>query len=149
MQLSKDARRLYADFFEEVGLCEATRFPNVWIYSRKGARLLTAVLLVDGITIGRAIYVNPRFIRRSTSGRLIISKKLLAHEIVHVLQYSREGATGFLSNYIVNFWRQFRGRKRWTAKTWYEAYLSIPHEIEAREFAAKFKPWLTSRNSDY
>ena len=149
MRLSKNTRRLYADFFEGMGLCIEKDFPTVHIYSRFGARIVTGILLVDGITLGRAIFVHPRFVRRSSTGRLVISKQLLAHEIVHVLQYANEGTAVFLSNYISSFWRQFRGRKKWSAKSWYEAYLAIPHEIEAREFAARFKPWLKNRERIY
>jgi len=147
--LSENATRLYAAFFEELGLCKSGGLPDVRIYSRKGARILTGILLADGITLGRSIYVHPRFISRDASGRLVISKNLLAHELVHVIQYSNQGIRRFLTSYISYFWREFRERKKWNARTWYEAYLLIPHEIEARETAAKFGPWLESRDSSY
>ena len=145
MRLSNKSLGLFTEFFEEVGRCGPDEFPDVRIYARTGARLVTGFLLVDGITIGGAIFVSPRFIKRNPAGRLIISKQLLAHELVHVIQYREQGSAAFLKTYVSDFWGEFKRKKKWSAKSWYEAYLMVPHELEAREYAAKFRLWYESR----
>lgn len=145
MRLSSRSRGLFMEFFECTGLCGPGDFPDVRVYTKRGARILTGLMLVDGITFGRAIYVHPRFVRRNSSGLLVVSKQLLAHEIVHVLQYRDEGIVRFLRKYIGDFLKEFRRKKRWSAKSWYEAYLTVPHEIEAREYTIKFRHWYDTR----
>lgn len=145
MRLSKKSHGLFTQFFESEGLCGSGELPDVRIYARTGARLLTGFLLVDGITFGRTIFVSPRFVGRNTSGLLVISKQLLAHEIVHVLQYGEQGFASFFRQYVGDFWKEFRKKKRWSAKSWYEAYRTVPHEVEAREYAMKFRIWYKSK----
>ena len=70
----------------------------------------------DGITVGRLVIVR--------QGR--ITPYLLRHEHVHVRQWRRHGAVGFLVRYLVPYATQrLRGRSHRSA------YLRIPFEIEA------------------
>lgn len=145
MRLSKRSRAIFEEFFSGTTLCRARDFPDVSIYTGFGAKLLTGLLLVDGITFKSAIYVSPRWVRRSSDGRLIVSKHLLAHEIVHVFQYQSQGSVGFLKGYLSAFWKEFRKNGRWTGKAWFSAYKAIPHEVEARRYASEFKCWINER----
>ncbi len=137
MRLSDSSKKLYFDFFRECGVCEAD-FPDVKIYVHKGARLLTSMLAIDGITFGNSVFVHPRYSKRKSNGHLYISKELLAHELAHVFQYQQVGKVAFLKKYMRDFWKEFRIKKRWTMKAWFEAYQRIPYEIEAREQARAF-----------
>lgn len=147
MRLAKHSNSIFEEFFCETALCEEGNFPEIRVYVGFGAKFLTGLLLVDGITLGKAVYVSPRWARRSGDGRLIVSKQLLAHEFVHVFQYRNEGSIRFLIKYVMDFLKEFRKTKRWTIRAWFEAYQSIPHEVEARKYAGEFKEWLKARNN--
>ena len=142
MRLSEPAHNIFARFFNDCELCESFEFPKVQVYVRRGSWVVTNILMVDGITIGRHVFVNPRLVSRDQNDLLRISKTLMAHEIVHVLQYQREGFRRFLTTYVLDFWKIFKRKKKWNLRTWFESYLEIPHEIEAREVASEFSQWL-------
>ena len=80
-----------------------------------------------GITLGRHIYITSRLF--DADGELPLS--LVIHEVTHVAQYLRDGYPGFLTryvkDYISNLARGMNDR---------EAYLAIPHEVEARRTEA-------------
>jgi len=147
MRLSENSNKLFEEFFNQCNLCEGFEFPKVNVFARRGAWLLTNVLLVDGITIGKHIFVNPRYVWRGSTRKLRIEQKLMAHEFVHVLQYERLGFAKFLWVYVTDFWRIFRQKEKWNFKTWFESYLEIPHEIEARKFADEFMDWIETSDS--
>lgn len=73
------------------------------------------------ITIGSVVSV-----RRRAAG----NERLLRHELVHVRQWRRFGAAGFLVRYLAAYarWR-VRGHPHWAA------YRRIPLEIEAEWLA--------------
>ena len=79
----------------------------------------------DAITIGRVISVRRRY---------ATDERLLAHEAVHVEQWRRLGAVGFLRQYLGAYlrWRA-RGYGHWAA------YRRIPLEVEAE--------WTTRRSA--
>jgi hypothetical protein len=70
----------------------------------------------DGITLGRLVIVRP--------GR--VTPYLLRHELVHVRQWRRHGAIGFLWRYLRSY---VLGRVR--GRSHRSAYLRIPLEVEA------------------
>lgn len=142
MQLSKNAHKLFADFFCDSDLCEVHQFPDIQVYAKRGSWVVTNLLMVDGITFGRHVFINPRLISRDQKSLLRISKILMAHEIAHVIQYQREGSLNFLLNYFRDFWRIFRNKEKWDLRTWFESYMEIPHEVEARKVASEFSSWL-------
>ena len=146
MRLSGSAHKLYAEFFSECELCEVVEFPKIEVYVRRGSWLLTNTIMVDGITFGRHVFINPKLTSRTEDGLLTISKELIAHELVHVLQYRREGMWLFFWNYVSDFARAFRKKKKWNTQTWFETYLDLPHEREAREIASEFSGWVRNRN---
>lgn len=146
MKLSKDAHKLFAEFFCDSDLCRVQEFPDIQVYAKRGSWILTNLLLVDGITFGRTIFIRPKLTKRDKDSVLRVSKTLMAHEITHVLQYKREGLYKFLLNYFRDFWRIFRKKKQWNLRSVFESYKKIPHEVEARKVAVEFSNWLAGQN---
>lgn len=142
MNLSKNSHKLFAEFFEECDLCDTLEFPKVQVYSRRGSKILTRILMVEGITFGRHIFVQPKNVWRDEKNKLRIHQKLMAHELVHVLQYQQQGFFGFLRKYVSDFWRLFKQKEKWNLKSWFESYRDLPHEIEARKVASEFINWI-------
>ncbi len=148
MRLSEYANSLFSDFFSDSEICESGRFPKVEVYARRGSWLVTNLLMVDGITIGRFVFINPKLVKRDQDRLLRISQTLMAHELAHVLQYQREGFFPFLIGYVKSFWEIFRKKERWNFRSWYESYFEMPQEVEAREIAAEFSKWIEQRSRD-
>ena len=148
MLLSENSIKLFEEFFGECDLCEDIEFPKTKVFARRGAWFLTNILLVDGITLGRHVFVNPKHIWRDRKKNLRIEQKLMAHEFVHVLQYARLGFLKFLWIYLRDFLRIFRKKEKWSLESWFESYREIPHEIEARKLADEFMVWNEERQSE-
>ncbi len=97
--------------------------------------LLRTVRVVDipfvpggfaGITLGRWVCLaDPQ----PTTGE----SSLLAHELVHVRQWSEQGVVRFSANYLWSFARGLREHRNWDA-----AYRAIPAEVEARAEAIEW-----------
>lgn len=147
MRLSKNSNKLFEEFFDQCNLCETVELPKVNVFARRGAWLITNILMVDGITLGRQIFINPKLLWRDKNRNLRIERKLMAHEYVHVLQYKRLGFLKFLWVYVRDFMKIFIKKEKWSLKTWFESYLEIPHEVEARKFADEFMIWLKKNES--
>ncbi len=88
----------------------------------------------DAMALGRTVLV-----RRGHAE----SRQLLAHELVHVQQWTRLGAARFLSEYLgayaANLVRLRRHRS---------AYLAIPLEVEARDRARRWAETHRGRDMD-
>ncbi|MGI8684504.1 MAG: eCIS core domain-containing protein [Acidimicrobiales bacterium] len=82
----------------------------------------------DGMTLGRFV-----LLRRDEPDQRTGERELLAHELVHTVQYAELGMPRFLWRYVVAYLRNRRrlGRHR-------DAYLAIPFEEEARAAAARW-----------
>ncbi|CAN5256186.1 hypothetical protein BH18ACT4_BH18ACT4_10010 [soil metagenome] len=77
----------------------------------------------SAITIGSLVSI-----RRRAAG----NERLLRHEEVHVRQWRRYGAVGFLTRYLRPYLRwRLAGYSHW------DAYRRIPFEIEAEWFARR------------
>lgn len=77
----------------------------------------------SAITLGRVIVI-----RTAASS----SARLLRHELVHVRQWRRFGAAGFLRRYLGAYLRwRVRGYPHWAA------YRRIPFEVEAEWVARR------------
>jgi hypothetical protein len=72
----------------------------------------------DGVTIGTTVYVRPGFLDQPT---------LLAHELVHVRQYTELGFIRFLATYIAEY-----VQNRVRLRSHRSAYLAISLEKQAR-----------------
>lgn len=82
----------------------------------------------DGMTLDRFV-----LLRRDDPGDRTGERELLAHELVHAVQWAELGVARFLWRYVAAYVRNRRrlGRHR-------DAYLAIPFEEEAREAAARW-----------
>ncbi|HXG84888.1 MAG TPA: hypothetical protein VNI84_12770 [Pyrinomonadaceae bacterium] len=140
MKLAPDSHLKFEAFFREFFADEQFQVPEVYFYSGKFSRLLTETLKIHGIAIGKNVFVTPKFVSVENK-RLKIHTELAAHEIVHVLQYKREGFIKFLYEYLKSYRRNLKKKKILDKVSRRQAYWEIPFEIEAREIAAKFVEW--------
>lgn len=146
MKLSPRTHQQLETFFRLFFKDESLKLPKVEIYLSGGAKLVTKLIKVDGITIGRRIFINPELANYDKKARLCLSKNLLSHEIAHVFQYQQLGFFGFLYKYIKDYFKILRKKKSWNPRARMESYWEIPHEIEAREAAKKFEKWIKGKN---
>ena len=119
MSSSRTVRRLTPE--------EIARFDHVPRALIEGVRIVEVPFLspgADAMTLGRVVLV-----RRGHQD----SALLLAHELVHVQQWSRHGVTGFLRQYLGAYARNLARLRSHRA-----AYLAIPLEVEARERARRW-----------
>ena len=144
--MANESARVFAEFFVEEGwIDDVSEFPEINIYFGKGAAFATRIMMADGVTFGRSVLLDPKFVTPDSSGRLNISRSLLVHEIVHVMQYEASGLFRFLAHYVFEFVKDYSRRKKWNSRNWYAAYLEIPYEKEARDAAARFIKWSGNR----
>jgi hypothetical protein len=145
MRLSAKSRHKIEEFFREHLGDESFRLPNIRFYGGRVTHYFTARLKIEGITLGRRIYIFPKNLWLSGNGKLRIDEELAVHEIAHVLQYQREGFFRFLWLYQKSYYANLRKKKKRDALAKAEAYFEIPFEIEARQTASKFAVWSKNR----
>ena len=138
MHLDKISHSRFEKFFRDFYGDEELILPAIHIYSRRVSLIVTTVLQVNGITIGRHIFIHPKFTRRDEQNRLCAPKALIAHELTHSMQYAKQGFFGFLKTYLGAYWKFLRKSEKWDFQTRMQAYLDIPQEIEARRAARVF-----------
>lgn len=145
MKLGEKSHKKIEEFFREYLADDDFRLPDVEFYGGQFTHFLTKFLKIEGITIGRRVYICPANLNYSESGKLRLDEELAVHEIAHVLQYRREGFFRFLWLYQKSYYDNLRkkGKRDLYAKA--EAYLEIPFEIEARQTASKFADWSKNR----
>lgn len=145
MKLGEKSHKKIEEFFREHLADDNFRLPEILFYGGKFTNLLTKHLKIEGITIGRRVYICPVNIRFSESGKLRLDEELAVHEIAHVLQYQREGFFRFLWLYQKSYYANLRKKAKRDLYAKAEAYLEIPFEIEARQTASKFAEWSKNR----
>ncbi len=138
MHLDKVSHSRFENFFRDFYGDDELILPEIHIYSRRVSLFVTTVLRVNGITIGRHIFIHPNFTSRDEQNRLCAPKALIAHELTHCVQYARQGFFGFLKTYVGMFWKLLRKAEKWDFQSRMQAYLDIPQEIEARRAARVF-----------
>lgn len=148
MRLSRQSHQRLESFFREFYSDESLRLPEIELYIRRGAGIAAKLTGVFGITFGRFIFIKPDLIHRPETDKSFISKKLMAHEATHVLQYARLGWLGFFYTYLKAYWIELKKKKKWDFNSRMEAYLEIPHEVEARICADKFVEWCEKLKSN-
>ena len=141
MKLSEKSHRKIESFFRDFLDNDDFILPEVEFYGGKFTQFLTTKLNIEGITIGKRIFIFPAQFWRSKSKLLRLSEELVVHEIAHVLQYRREGFVKFLYKYLGDYWRNLRRLKKWDGFSRHLAYLEIPFEAEAREITRKYLKW--------
>lgn len=106
---------------------ETELFDHVPVGLASGVRIVEVPTLApgaDAMTLVRTVLV-----RRGHTDNL----RLLAHELVHVQQWSRLGVAGFLRQYLSAYARNLVRLRHHRA-----AYLAIPLEVEARDRARRW-----------
>lgn len=141
MKLSTETHKIFEMFFRQYLKDENFQMPQTEIYLKRGAGIITRIIGVDGITIGRHIFIRPNIAKYRSETSLTLSKNLLAHELAHVLQYQRLGFIRFLVDYLKEYLRGLKRRKKWNSRARMESYWEISHEVEARLIADKFVEW--------
>lgn len=147
MKLSENSHQQLETFFREYFGDDKLRLPDVEVYGRGVAGAITKALKIYGITIGSRMFVRPDVLTRNLKDQLCISNELLAHELTHVVQYQKLGFFGFLYTYLKGYWKALKKKEKWDFNSRREAYLAIPHEVEARDCAAKYMEWKQKVNS--
>jgi len=145
MKLAEKSRKKIEEFFREYLKNEEFQLPEIQFYGGKFTRVLTSALKIEGITIGRRIYIFPGNFWFSENRKLRLDEELVVHEVTHVLQYNREGFLKFLGRYFKCYYLNLRKKKRWDLAARAEAYFEIPYEIEARKIASNFRAWSKNR----
>lgn len=145
MKLARTTHQLLEEFFREYYDDEKIKLPTIILFAKRGARLLTKLLKIHGITFGSRMFIAPELVFRNEQKLLCIDKQLLAHEATHVLQYQRQGFVKFFYTYLKSYWQELRAKKSWDFAARYEAYRAIPQETEARAVAEAFMQWLEKR----
>ena len=148
MKLAEKSRLKIEEFFREYLEDDAFQLPEIYFYGGKFTHYLTSYLKIEGITIGRRIYILPSNFRATENKILRIDEELAVHEIVHVLQYRREGFWKFLLKYLRSYRTNLKGKEQRTAFAKAEAYFEIPYEIEARQIASSFSAWSKNRKNN-
>ena len=141
MKLADTSQQRLEAFFREYLNDDDFRLPKLNFYAGKFTGVLTNIISVHGITLGRRIFVTPKLLSLNSGNLLKLPEDLIAHEIAHVIQYRREGFVRFIHQYLTDYWRNLRAKKKWDAAARHEAYLEISFEIEARQTAARFVEW--------
>jgi len=141
MKLSKKSHKKIELFFREHLADEKFRLPEIRFYGGRFTHYLTSRLKIEGLTIGKRVYIFPENFWLSENGKLRLDEELVVHEIAHVLQYKREGFFKFLWIYVQSYRTNLRKKRRRDLTAKAEAYLEIPFEIEARQTASKFAAW--------
>lgn len=145
MKLGAKSHRKIEDFFREYFDEDDFRLPEIYFYGGKLTNYLTSFLKIEGITIGKRIYIFPDNFWVGENQKLRLDEELVVHEITHVLQYRREGFLKFLWLYMKNYYSNLRKKKKWDLYARSEAYFEIPFEIEARKAASNFAAWSKKR----
>lgn len=145
MKLGEKSHRKIEDFFREFLGENDFNLPEIFFYGGKFTHHLTRIFGIEGITIGRRIYIFPENFRISKNNKTRLDEELAVHEITHVLQYKREGFVRFLRLYFGFYWKNLRAKKSWDSSSRADAYRQIPFEIEARQIASKFVIWSANR----
>ena len=145
MKLAASSHQKIEEFYREFLSDESFQLPRIYFYSGKFTHFFTTLITVNGITLGRRVYIFPTFLARNQNNQLKLPETLVVHEIAHVLQYEQEGFIRFFYKYTRDFWRNLRRKEKWNSRARQQAYLEIPFEIEARKAAENYLVWKENR----
>jgi hypothetical protein len=141
MKLSDKSHKKIEEFFRQHFADRNLSLPVFNLYLGRGARLITKTFKIDGITLGRHIFIAPHFLEQDIDGNWKLPFSLVVHEATHVLQYQKMGFIGFLFSYLKAWFAFLRSQRSRDLQTRWQAYYAIPHEEEARLAAAAYQEW--------
>ena len=141
MRLAQSSKSRLEKFFSEYLEDENFSLPAINFYYGKFTAFLVKLINIEGITIGRRVFIKPQNVTLNSKSKPKLPEILAAHEIVHVLQYQRLGFFRFLTKYLRDYYKNLRLMKKWDLNARHQAYLEIPFEIEARKIADEFVRW--------
>ncbi|MCP9493753.1 MAG: DUF4157 domain-containing protein [Pyrinomonadaceae bacterium MAG19_C2-C3] len=144
------------EFFRHFTNDATLRLPVVRVRRNALARFVTGRLRIAGITVGRYILLAPSQVEARVESSIggamqseyVVSEELLVHEMMHVLQFERDGFAGFVWRYVGDYLRTLWREKRCDAATRMMAYLAIPAECEARAAASEYAKWRVMVNGN-
>jgi Domain of unknown function (DUF4157) len=117
------------------------RLPVVLIHANQWTRTLTKPFRFGAITFGRHVFVGTNLVARDGDGRMRVPGWLLAHELMHVIQYERAGMRRFLSAYLREYAQAMRRGRKLNATGHWLAYRAITQETEAYAAEAAYRQW--------
>lgn len=141
MKLAERSHQKLERFFKEHFENEEFKLPPIHFYIGGFTKIFTKIIQVQGITLGKRIYVFPGLIKKTTNNEPKLPERLAAHEIAHVLQYRKYGFAKFLYHYLKSFWKNLKTQEKWDLMSRQQAYLDIPFEVEARKIEQSFILW--------
>jgi hypothetical protein len=141
MKLAKNSHQIIEEFFQEYFKDSDFKLPDIYFFDGKLSMIVSTILQIQGIAIGKKIFLSPQAVFFGKQSKKSASKGLIIHEITHVLQYRREGFFSFLFKYFYHYWKNLQKKRDWSSISRLEAYLEIPYEIEARKIAKEFNKW--------
>lgn len=148
MKLADTSHQRLETFFREYLDDAKFNLPKIYLHTGKIANILTGVISVHGVTVGRRIFITPQLLSFNRNNFRKLPEDLVVHEITHVIQYRREGFVRFFYQYLTDYWRNLKKKKKWNQTARHEAYLEISLEIEARHAAAQFVEWNKTRSAE-
>lgn len=141
MRLDPASHRHLESFLREHFNLPTLALPQIEIYGGAFGSFVRKFLRVGAITLGRRIFVSREFFGRDAAGRVTLPGWLLAHEAVHVWQFTSEGMLRFLASYLRSYFRALRASGRWDGAARMGAYLAIEAERAARAAEEAYKVW--------
>jgi Domain of unknown function (DUF4157) len=147
MRLSPRSHEVLETFYRLHFDEPALQLPQAQIYARSIAALITKLLRVNGVTVGRWVFIRPSVTFRDKMNALHAPPELIAHELTHVVQYQKYGIAGFLLGYLKSWANTLTSGAGFGSAARMQAYLDIPHEKEARETAAAFADWFAAQKN--
>lgn len=141
MKLAERSHQKLERFFKEHFKDEDFKLPPIYFYIGGFTKYFTKIIQVQGITLGKRIYVFPELIKTTSNNEPKLPERLAVHEIAHVLQYRKYGFAKFLYYYLKSFWKNLKTQEKWDLMSRQQAYLDIPFEVEARKIEHSFIMW--------
>jgi hypothetical protein len=118
------------------------RLGAVWLAAGEAGAAVAAAARASAVTLGPVVCLDRDLGRavRSAGGRDALGRLggLLVHECVHVWQYARDGSPSFLVGYLFSYFSSLSKLRAVDASSRLQAYLSIPAEVEARDYERRW-----------
>ncbi|HZH29289.1 MAG TPA: DUF4157 domain-containing protein [Pyrinomonadaceae bacterium] len=147
MRLAEESQARLESFFRSYEGDERLRLPVIFVHAGFWADMLTRLLRIAAITIGRHVLVSRKVVEKNAPGRLTMPGWLLAHEAAHVRQFQRAGFVPFVYDYAREYVAFLVRGGKFDARARTEAYMRLAPEREAREVEAAYLRWRASSAS--